>query len=73
MGRYALRSWLYWHRLQALSTRPQRPRTTMADPAAMVAENRLLGQPTPTALDQVWMGGITCLSLVGGHWCYLTT
>ena len=49
VGRYALCSWLHRNRLRALSTRPQRPRTTVADPAAVVAENRLLGQPAPTA------------------------
>lgn len=73
VGRYALRSWLHRHGLRALSTRPQRPRTTVADPAAVVAENRLLGQPAPTAPDQVGVGDITYLPLVGGRWCYLAT
>ena len=71
VGRYALRSWLHRHGLRALSTRPHRPRTTVADPAAVVAENRLLGQPAPTAPDRVWVGDITYLPLLGGRWCYL--
>ena len=56
MGRYALRTWLHRHHLQTLSTRPHRPRTTVADPAAIVAENRLLGQPAPTVPNRVWVG-----------------
>ena len=56
VGRYALRTWLHRHGLRALSTRSQRPRTTMADPSAVVAENRLLGQPAPTSPHQVWVG-----------------
>ena len=73
VGRYALRSWLRCRGLRALSTRPQRPRTTVADPAAVVAENLLLGQPAPTAANHVWVKDITYLPLVGWRWCYLAT
>jgi putative transposase len=65
VGRYALRTWLRRRSSRALSTRPQRPRTTVADPATVVAENLLLGQPAPTAPNQVWVGDIIYLPLVG--------
>lgn len=54
-----------------LSTRAQSPRTTQADPTAVVAEKQLLGQPAPTFPNQVWVRDIIYLPLVGGHWCYL--
>ena len=71
VGRYALRTWLRRHGLRALITRPQRPRTTVADPATVIAENLLLGQPVPPCAQSGVGGGITYLPLVGGRWCYL--
>lgn len=40
VGRYGLRIWLRRKESYALSTRP---RPTVVDPAAVVADNRLLG------------------------------
>jgi len=40
VGRYALRSWLRRRGLRALNTRPQRARTTVADPVAVVVRAR---------------------------------
>ena len=38
-----------------------------------MAENRLLGRPSPTVPNQVWVGDIIYLPLVRGRWCYLAT
>jgi len=73
VGRCARRPWLHRNGPRAVSTRPPRPRTTVADPAAVAAENRLPGQSAPTAPDRAWAGGITSLPLVGGRWCYPAT
>jgi len=48
MGRFALSCKLHRNDLRALSTRPQHPRTTVADPAAVMTENWLFGQATNT-------------------------
>lgn len=73
VGRDALRTGLRRSGLRALSTRPQRPRTTVAGPTALAAENLLFGQPAPRAPHQVGVGDIPSLPLVGGRGCYRAT
>lgn len=57
--------------LRALSPRPQRPHTTVANPTALTAENLRLGQPAPTAPTQVWVSDSAYLPSwagVGATW-----
>jgi len=66
VGRYALRSWLRRRGLRALSTRPQRPRTTVADPAAVVAETCSWASPRPPRpIRSEWAISPTCPSSAG--------
>jgi len=53
VGRWRIRRVLYAHGLRAQQPRSFVPRTTDSDPAVRAAPNRLLGQPAPTAPNQV--------------------
>lgn len=47
------------------------PRTTDSRHRLGYSPNLLLESPAPTRLDQLWVGDITYVPLVGGSFCYL--
>jgi transposase InsO family protein len=59
--------------LRAQQPRSFAPRTTDSRHRLGYSPNLLVDAPAPTRLDQLWVGDITYVPLVGGSFCYLAT
>jgi len=57
--------------LRAQQPKSFAPRTTNSRHRLGYSPNLLLEAPSPTRLDQLWVGDITYVPLVGGAFCYL--
>jgi len=71
IGRQRLRTELRRRGLRAVQPRAFTPRTTDSTHGLRCAPNRLLDQPKPTGLNQLWVSDSTYLPLASGQWAYL--
>lgn len=73
IGRHQVRTLMIASALQAIQPKRFVPKTTDSGHSKAICRNLLLGQPLPTAPNQVWVGDITYLPLATGGWGYLAT
>lgn len=73
LGRHRVRALLREQGLRAIQPRSFVPRTTDSRHTARMSPNLLLGRDFPTRPNEVLVGDITYLPLVGGGWAYLAT
>jgi transposase InsO family protein len=73
IGRYQIRSLMRQEGLKAIQPRSFVPKTTQTNPNLQRSPNLLLELDEVTQINQVWVGDITYIPLVGSKWCYLAT
>jgi len=73
IGRGKVISIMRMYNLHAIQPRRFIPRTTKSNPGQYRNPNLLLQLGLPQAPDQVWVGDITYIPLIGGTWGYLAT
>ena len=71
VGKYKVGQVLEKHGLQAIQPRSFVPRTTQSRHPYPISPNLLLEHSLPSKPDQVWVGDITYIPLVGGGFLYL--
>lgn len=59
--------------LKAIQPKSFQPKTTDSRHVLGYSPNLLLDSPTPSSLDQIWVGDITYVPLVDSLFCYLAT
>ena len=70
-GKYKVGNVLRMHELKAIQPRSFVPRTTQSRHPYPISPNLLLGRAMPQHPNEVWVGDITYIPLVGGGFLYL--
>ena len=73
VGRHQIRRLMEQQNWQAIQPRSFVPRTTDSSHGLRACSNLLIGLGKVVRPDQVWVGDITYLPLVGGNWAYLAS
>jgi len=72
VSRYKAGKVLRKYGLKAIQPRSFVPKTTDSRHAYKISPNLLLDRAMPQKPNEIWVGDITYIPLVGGKWCYLS-